>query len=77
MTDAERDRLREEARTACRRDRAEQGLPPHVTDPDVIAEVARIAVDVLRAQRDPRPARIEPTLAGERSDGDPIDQQPE
>lgn len=75
MTEAERERLRQLAREMTRRVRAEQGLPPHVTDPDVIAQVALVTVQVLRAERDQRPGRVEPALPSQRGDGDVVEQE--
>ena len=75
MTDAERERLRDEGRLMMRHARAEQGLPPHVTDLATLQAVARIA---LRAKRDADAARVEPApAAGSGSDGDVVDDQPQ
>ena len=51
MSPDERERIREAGIELARRTRAEQGLPPHITDPATLEQVARIVHQPHRAER--------------------------
>jgi hypothetical protein len=48
MDEDERERIRQVAREDSARTRREQGLPPTITDPDVLEKIAAVARDEPR-----------------------------